>query len=289
MVIKKNISKHLIIGSIIILVSLIANVLFAWTKRIDEPIFFEHFIEEAVYNNNSSFIEIHYITNANDTRKLMNLKFEELSNYIYVEHNNEDNGKYYKHHIAHLQIVFCDEDMKKLEDNKKIVLKNAIAQFSDGKEQAVDIGEIVLLPIDKNKERLRSTMSSSSSNHTSRTSYDINKKIKITKVESEILDEASNIFKVGISAGSDLYSSSKNRESRTKISDIKFPIVAENTLTIDTEAVPDSESFFFCRMLLKLSYEDDDGNSGIIEVLNMRYEPYLSEKNIREYVKSKGE
>lgn len=42
-------------------------------------------------------------------------------------------------------------------------------------------------------------------------------------------------------------------------------------------------------MILKLYYEDLDNNEGTIELLNMRYRPYLSEKDIREYVKSKGE
>lgn len=281
-----NISKHVLIGCVVIIVLLIVNGLYAWRQRIAEPIFFKHYYEEMIHLNKHEFLQIHYITNSNEDRRLTRLEFPEISFPIQVNQYNVDKGKYYNHNTGWMQITLSKEDFNILERDKKIVLDSGTAIFSDGYKQNINVGKLILISEEKDLDRLTATHSMSSSNNTSSTTYNLIEEIEITDMKSEILEYIPNVFKIMIQSD---YNYTSNSKSSILISELKLPIKIQNSLKISSQVNPEINEKIFCRTLLKLYYEDKDKNKGVIDLLNLRYEPYFSEKEIKEYVKSKGE
>jgi hypothetical protein len=281
----ERMAKNVVIGTITIIILLIGNILYANMYKISKPIFFKHYYEDVIYENHSRYLDIHYITNINEKNILMNIKFPEIDNPVYIKYNNEYEGKYYNHQVGKFKFDISKEDFEKQENNI-ITLDDGIATFRDGTTMPINIGKIILYNRynkDEKLDILKNTSSSSSSDQRSSAMYTAKGKVNITKIESQLPKDILDMFKIGISTDDKCH-----EEVMMPIDDVKLPITAYNRLQVFTKA-NNNNGFVFARVLLKLYYEDMDNNEGYIELLNMRYEPHLSDKDIVKYVESIGE
>ena len=166
-----KLNRIMMIAAVLVFVSAIGNVLYAETKKLGEPLMMMHY-DEVVWDEDRDLeLQIHYITNVEDERRLISLDFESLaSNKTMVQQRgvnsftfswqgnqmyNDQVGRYYTMKTAYVQVSLDDQDITALNEEGSIKLSKASAGYSDGSYAVVDVGEMRLLsqPIQDNLVR----------------------------------------------------------------------------------------------------------------------------------------
>ena len=165
----KNINKALKISIALIGLSLIITLLVLSKLKLDKPIFLKNYKEvelmenEEVYSISGFDIELKYIANIKDKRKVSSVTFKEapelnfyasennsmglMSSYDYSNDNIESHGRYGVH------TVFLSLNSQKYdyEFDKELELSEATVTFDDGLTMEVDLGKVILYKYDMDK------------------------------------------------------------------------------------------------------------------------------------------
>ncbi|MCG4579222.1 hypothetical protein [Clostridium cochlearium] len=289
--------KILRFGLIIIVISLIFTVIFASVYKLKNPIFLKMFVEKDVYVNEDSAylngLELKYITNISDNRKVVGINFKEQPNIeIIVSHNpmgyenfsffdnnnsNKQTGDICGRYVVNTIYININKLDKKL---NKIELNNAKVIFDDGSTLDTNIGRIILYRDTNNHEDIVEHISSSgSSDGTSSSDQRFKKDIKLLNVESTLLDDLKDYFDLSI-GNIDYKNIYGTKYEKDKILSIHSKCKTSKSIL---------EEYSFYDINPKLYYEDNKGNRSYIRIYNINHTPYNFDlKGIFRYLKSRG-
>ncbi|CDI48198.1 hypothetical protein BN906_00138 [Clostridium tetani 12124569] len=265
--------------------------------KLKNPVFLKMFVEKYVYvNEDSSFVdglELKYITNISDNRKVIDINFKEQPNIeIIVSHNpmgyenfsffdnnnsNKQIGDIYGRYIVNTIYLNINNLDKKFNE---IELNNAKVSFDDGSTLDSNLGRIILYKDKNNHEDIVEHISSSgSSDGTSSSDKKLKKDIKLLNVESPLLDDLKDYFDISI-----------GEINYKDISGVKY----EKDKVLSTHSkfkTPKSifEEYSFYDINPKLYYEDIKGNKSYIRIYNINHTPYNFDlKGMFKYLKSRS-
>lgn len=302
-----KIQYKLYIGILIIIVSLIGNIIYINSQKLKEPIFFQHYYEDLI-RNQSCYIDINYLTNAEDNVEVISIFLPNINDSLWVKYTNVEKYKYYDKKNAQIEINFYKVE-NEFNKNNKMIIDKAIVTFNNGQKMEVDLGKIIIHK-DENSSHLDQIMTGSSSSGTTKDVYKVDKDIIINSITTDLIEESKGLIKMNIISNSnrDLEMIDKLRNNDEKnaedlidrkiegianipFEDITFPIAVKESLTIYTafDKPNSNKKYNFYRILYAIDYENKDGEKGKNYLLNVNYHPYFSNKDIREFITSRGE
>ncbi len=301
----------LYIGILIIVVSSIINITYLSNLRLDEPVFFKHYYEMLLSKNNNGIIDFYYLTNADDNKRIVEIYFPYINgNKDFIVRNSIDmNYKYYN--VKKFEVIMPLNLDTYSQLGEELNLRDAVVYFSNGNSIKADLGKIIIKKDDNNKKNyLDNVMTSASSNNTSKCIFKVKEPIIINSITTNLLDETKGQIKMKIVADDsndielieDLHGNNpekhelelnkKNKEEVESIvfEDIKLPIPVKSMLNVYTEfnINEKDKQFNFYRVLLTINYETMNGEKGIKRLLNVNYNPFFTDENIRNFLKVRG-
>lgn len=279
-------------GLIIVVICFIINTVYYMHFSLDEVVFLKHYYERDIHD--SSYMNIHFIKNTADNRKIVEIRFPEMSNefasvYLNDFSNGFNNGYYRTEEFAHymyneLMIEFHYNDTNYSEEGNEesIILSKAVIIFNNGDEQEVDIGKIVLHKNMNYYDFLETYSSSSSNDFTSTTIMTPIKDVIIKSIESNLDEEANGFMELTL--------------NDVKIEDINFPLNlnSDDSLVINNKFLyntKDIRKYDVYDIQKRILVTDSEGNKGYETIHNLDYYPieiFLEEKGIVEFLKYRG-
>lgn len=300
----------LYIGILMIIVSSIVNITYLKSQKLDKPVFFEHYYETLVYENDNRTMDFYYLTNADDKTKVVEIYFPDINENIYFAVNNSNVTNYKYYNVTKVNVMMSLDKGTYLQMDKEIVLENAVVYFSNGDNMEVDLGKIVIKKDDYKNTSLDNVMSSVSNTDTSEYIFKAEEPIIINGITTSLLKESKGLIKMKIVADNsddirlieglhgdnpEKYELELNKRNEEEvdyiaIEDIKLPISVKSILNIYTKFNINDEAkrFNFYRVLYSINYENLDGVKGSEKLLNVRYTPYFTDKNIKSFLKTRG-
>lgn len=289
--------KILRFGLFLIVLSLIFTVGFVIIYRLDNPVFLKMYVEEYVSSNKNynmvDRIELKYITNLSDDRKVKDIYFEEEPNIeVLVSHqpfggggfsflNNSNNNQredIYGRYV--LRTLYLKIDLNNIDrENYEIELNNAHIEFNDRSRIDVDLGRIIIYRDERRSNNITSISSSSSSDGTSSFHGNVEKDIELLDIRSPLLEDLKDYLDISI--GDIDY---------REISGIKCK--QNQTLSIYTKfKTPENilGRYTFYDIKPKLYYQDKNGEKAYERIYNIDYTPYdFDLKGIFNYLRARG-
>lgn len=288
--------KILSCGIFFIFLILAFTVVFTLVNRLDEPVFLNMYMEENIYKNPDIYsldnFQLKYITNIGDKRRIIDVYFKEAPD-LQVDvsynpfgftgfsffHNNSDielGDRYWIYSLKtiYLNIFIDDEEFEDIEINE------AVFKFDDGSTLDVNLGRIIFYKDDNIQEDLEHLGSSSSSDGSSRSFYNIKKDIRLINLDSPILEKVKDKIAITI-AGYDY-------------SQIEGVLLEANRRlyvnTIFKEPGDIVEKYTYYSVHPKLYYENSEGETFNVRIYNIHHYPFkFTAREIYDYLKSRGE
>ena len=287
---KNNNQKTLKYGLIVLALSFVISIVIYFQFSIGDVVFLKHYYDVEI--NNSSFLELHFIANADDERQITDINFPQVQdNFAQIEfdhfRNNKGDGYYYNTvKTAHYNynvislVVLVSANSTKLDG--KIVLDKAIVKFNNGDEQEVDIGRIVLYKNIKKTDALDLNYYSSSNNNISIAVMEAQKDFLIENISSYLDKEINSIllFKMNY----------------TPTDELSYPIDIKKGESLSFESQfdfkeDDMSKFNVYEIQKKVAIKDNNKRTSYQNIYNIAYSPidlFLTEKNIMEYLNYRG-
>lgn len=282
----KNISI-LKYGLLIVALCLVMSIIYYMQFPIDEIVFLEHYYEISLYG--SSTRQIHFISNSNDKRKIVDISFPQLpddfadvfSEYFNYGNYRSENFAHYNHNVILLNFVSMN-NYAETEPEKSIFLDKALISFDSGEQQEVDIGKIILRKNIKQSDALNTPHSSVSNNSTSMAVIKSNENIIIEKITSDFLEETKGILQLQL--------------NHVLIDELNYPLIVadKDSLEFDSQFIfnsNDMRKYNVYDIKQRIYLRDGDHNLEYYDFHNLIYEPndlFNTEKVIIKYLKYKG-
>lgn len=292
----RNIKITLRVSGIIILVSFILSIATINYLKLSKPVFFKSYVEADITEGEDRYkllnfdIELKYISNIEDKRKVVGILFDEAPEinfnaseiefefarfYDYSNDNIESHGRYGIH------TVFLNADILENEIliDDKLVLSNATIVFDDGLNMKVDLGKIILNKINVEETPLDNFSTEGSNYGYNRSMFKVKDYIKVSKIYSSLFEDTRELFnfninKTGDIEGRDLiYNKNENLYFVAQFNYIDDPI--KKMYRYDVQP--------------KIYFSDRDGNEYEKRVYNITYYPTFKFYNIYKYLREVGE
>jgi len=286
--------KILKIGIIAILITLIICLGLSLLLKLDKPVVLQSYLEldmplyESGYYGDRQF-ELKYITNANDSRVVDHIEFEEAPELIvYASEYNSIFGMFDTSYIPgevqgpySIRTVAVNISANEIKDPiNEIHLTKAKLHFTEGDIITADIGDIVLYEHNYSDEHLDFFRSNSSSDGTNESQMRVKEDITLLKIESPNLKNVENFieFKIDgvdfrdIAGLKYLKDTTLRVNSKFDVSD--DPSLRYNTYNIDPRLyIEDNEGNVFTYRTNHIFYRNHDYNlKDIIVFLRARGE-----------------
>lgn len=294
MQINKRILK---ISIIIIITTLVLSLGTKFYLHLDEPVFLKSYRQIKLPTNEAGYFEdiefeIRYITNANDSRTVNHIEFEEAPELNVSTSENRARGvfSFYQDNrmpgkvvgTYRIKSIYTWVDAHDVDTNDEIHLTKAKVHFTNGEIIEVDIGDIVLFGYNKNDEYFEFSDGGSSSDGTSSSRMKVKQNISLLKIESPILDEVKNFVEYKI-----------NNVDYDEIEGMKFTSGDYlNTNTIVTIPEDILQRFNTYEIHPMLYFEENDGNIFTYYFYDIDYNKYNFEFKLNEivkYLRARGE
>lgn len=293
----KNIDKALKISTTLIVISFLMSLLILGKLKLDKPVFLKNYKEVEVIENGDSLstlgydIELKYISNREDKRKVSSITFKEepklnfyasennsgglMRFYNYSNDNIENHGRYGVH------TVFLNLNSQNYGYNlsNNIVLSEATITFNDGLTMDVDLGKIILYNNDKNEGPLTSMADINDTSGVSKKGVFVSEYIRVSNVYSPLFSDIGesfnfNINKVGNSESRDtIYNGNENLYFTYKFSNISD--IPMKLYSYDIKPV--------------IYFKDRSEKEYKKRIHNINYNPNFNFYDIYRYLRSKGE
>ena len=275
--------KILLFGMVIIAAVLSTSVWLVTAFRLDQPVFLRYCVEVSAVPARTNIyderlMELKYITNYDDTRKVTGIVFQEAEeiglfateDLLYKKNvfpqpvtqrsSGEDIGRYC------IRIVYVYSVDHYLEDwEGELELHTALITLSDGSTFTVDLGKVLLYSDRAGSDAITMEYASASNTDSSSNGYLIQKNLTVNTIESKLLTEAAPFLGLRINDTNFLDFSPIRLQKGDKLRvDCGFA---------DTEGFVDAYDEYELRP--KLSYTAEDGSTGAIRVYNITKHKYF--------------
>ncbi|WP_411168313.1 hypothetical protein ACH36K_14450 [Clostridium sp. MB05] len=293
----KNIDKALKISITLIVISFLISLLILSKLNLDKPVFLKNYKEVEIIENEGSLstsgydIELKYISNREDKRKVSSITFKEepklnfyasennsgglMRFYNYSNDNIENHGRYGVHTVfLNLNSQNYGYDL-----SNNIVLSEATITFNDGLTIDVDLGKIILYKNDRNEGHLTSMADINDTSGVSKKGIFVSEYIRVSNVYSSLFSEIGeffnfNINKVGnLDSRDTIYNGNENLYFTYKFSDISD--ISMKLYSYDIKPV--------------IYFKDRNEKEYKKRIDNIMYNPNFSFYDIYKYLRVKGE
>lgn len=183
---------------ILIGISWVANTIYAHSKRLDEPIFLDHYIDTTLQED--TYITLYYLTNVNDSTSIPYVNVNGVTAYVVqdVFFNNfgfdnhahvDQNLQTFTHHaLRKIQLELNTFELEDALQDGKFAFNKVEVFFSDGRSITVPIGEITIHDITPDNDVLESLAASSSSDGSSQSMYRAKEDLMIKDISLKYRD-----------------------------------------------------------------------------------------------------
>lgn len=284
------------IALILIVISLVFSIGFAFYLKLDDKVFLKRFSELDIPIIDDTYGEqdftLTYITNINDDNRVLDIFFKEepklrfyaneqgfVGSPFLMFENNPYKGEVYGRYA--IRTVYIRLDGSNIRDKfEKKELNNAQLTLDNGKVINVDIGRIILHGDNKRSEVLTYEGGSSSSDGSASSDLIVYKDITIEKLDSPFMDYIKDIIDL-------------SPRDLMNISGIKYK--AGDKIHIRSEYNDGADLDILSKYTtynnqLRLLYNDDDGNSynSLVHYIDSPAIDF-NFKEIFKYLKARGE
>ncbi|SKC89724.1 hypothetical protein [Maledivibacter halophilus] len=291
--------KILKFGLVLITLSLIFTAGFSLIYSLEKPVFLKMYVEEYTSGDENLSVlenfEVRYITNISDSRKVMEIEFEEEPDievtvshwpkgggmFSFFNNNNYNNQSRDIYGRYALNTIYIDMNLNNIDrEFNETELNNAKVKFNDGSTLDINLGRIIIYKNERKNDYIDSISSGSSSDGTSSFEGRVTKAIKLLEVKSPLLEDLKDYFDLSI--GDTDY---------RKVSGVKYE--KDKSLAINAKFIAPKDivsKYTFYDIKPKLYYEDIEGNISYTRIYNINYTPYdFDLKGIFNYLRARGE
>lgn len=217
----RNIKTALRISGIMILVSFILSIATTNYLKLSKPVFLKNYVETDISEGADKYkllnfdIELKYISNIEDKRKVVGIIFDEAPEinfkasetefefarfYDYSNDNIESHGRYGIH------TVFLNVDIseQKIEIDDKLVLSKATVVFDDGLNMKIDLGRIVLNKNNISETPLENSGVEGSNYGYSKSIFWTKEYIQVDNIYSLLFEDTRDLFDFNINKTGDI-------------------------------------------------------------------------------------
>lgn len=297
-----NIKTALKISGTLILLSFLLSISILYYLKLDNPVFLKSYKDIEVVENEGNYItsgydiEIKYIANIEDNRKVSSIVFKEAPNlnfyvsenspmgmvqfFDYSNDNIESHGRYGIHTV--LLNLNSHNYGNDLDDD--IVLREATVTFNDGFTMDVDLGKLVLYKYKSPQENLDNEVLhghsiESSSDGISKSGFYVKKYIQVSDIYSKLFEHTRDLFDFNINKIGGL----ENRDLIYNANDNLY-------FTSQFNFIDDPERKLYSYDIRPVIYfKDRDGKEYEKRVYNMTYKPLFNFIDIYKYLRETGE
>jgi hypothetical protein len=252
--------------------SWVGNVWYYDSTQLEEPLFLKHYITVNGYQ--SDMLELVYFENRRGSSKVTSVRIEELP---WVRFHLHPENNYAHQMMMKATGIWMSEDIETM-DKTPITIREVTVYFSEGEPRKVPIGEISL-EWEERGEVLSHNWGSSSSDGTGSSSLLLNEAASLEKIELTHQDKIEPWLTVNMSGRA--------------IEHLNMPVrfLKGNSLSVDYKwSIPDQApaAFDIYQVKLRLYFKTEDGRS-VLEEIPINHNTYISEKQLRRFVRSGGE
>lgn len=298
----RNIKTALKISSVMIFISLILSISIVYYLKLDKPVFLKSYQDVEVMQNDLDYlntyydIEIKYIANSEDKRKVSSIVFKEAPElYFYVSENNpiglvqfydysNDNISNYGRYGIHTVFLNLKLQSSVYNLDEDIILKEATIRFDDGLTMDVDLGKLVLYKHDSSKEKINDEVlheqrTETSTNGMSKSGFYVNKYIQVSDVYSKSFEYTRDLFDFNI-----------NKTGELEDQNLIYNANENLYFTYQVKDIDDPEKKLYSYNIKPIIYfKDRSGKEYTKRINTINYSPNFNFSDIYKYLKQKGE
>lgn len=290
--------------------SWIVNSYYAHSKRLDEPIFLDHYIDQSVFDD--SYLTLYYLTNINDASHVSHVNFGGITGYVArdeffydfgfgFDENEVDSDIQTFTHYA-LRSIQIDLNSFELEDvlneDDELIIHEMELFFSDGRDITVPIGEVVLHLPYQIENVLNQPWTSSSNDNSSIFSFSAEESLTIDSItfnfDEVIKDQvfikidSMNTVSVPSQTQPDLLDNNWSRLPGIEIRDFKFPyeLKKDEGFKLYTQISPNFAGSLESSILITGSTESGKPFTSYSLINNQQ--PYLEQKDVDRLIQERG-
>ncbi|MDY2631289.1 MULTISPECIES: hypothetical protein [unclassified Clostridium] len=288
----RNIKTALKISGSLILLSFILSISIIYYLKLDNPVFLKNYIDvnyyeyENMYTLSGFDIELKYIANIEDKRKVVSVIFEEapeLNFYasengkkgaIQLYENTNDNIESYGRYGIHTVFLNFNLPKEGYKLDETIKLSKAKVKFDDELVLDVDLGKIILSKINKEASPLERPSLTGSSDGYSQLFFWVKDYIQVSKIYSQLFEDTRDLFDFNINKVGDIeerdliYNKGDNLFFTSQFNNIDDPI--KKLYTYDIKPI--------------MYFKDRMGKEYEERIYNITYNPYFTFYNIYRYL-----
>ncbi len=288
----------------LIAVSWVLNSIYAHSKRLDEPIFLDHYVETFAQEYNQ--FTFYYLTNKNDRSSPTFVTIGDITGYVeqaqhiptnfFDDFNTDHDVQTFTHHVLRRIDVTLPE-LNAIIQEETFSFKEMEVAFSDGRQILAPIGEVVVHAHYPDDDPLDSWTSSSSNTGKSQFTYKAEEALAIEDVMlhfEEILQEdllikmRSSNEKIRNEDITDAMDDYWGKLSGIDVREIEFPYELEKdeTLILYTQIPPDFPALL--EPLIALSGITESGRP-FTHYTGFNSQPYLEQADVNRIIEQKKE
>lgn len=253
--------------------SWVGNVWYYQSMQLEKPIFLKHYI--IVNGNQSDWIELTYLENKKEGRKVTGIRLEELP---MLRFQIDPHPNSYRHQVLGKAYGEWRTEEAGQMEKVPVTIKEATVYYSEGQPEKVPIGEINVL-WEQRESLLETSSSRGSSDGTGQYSVTVKQPLTLEQVEYSFSDRLSSMFELTM-------------EGRDEpIPQLPIRLTAGDPLTFNYKwTIPEETpaAFEVYKAYILLTFKTEDGRT-VNDRIPINFNLYLSEKQIKWMVHSGGE
>lgn len=297
-----RVKNALKISGILILISFFISILIVSYLKLDNPVFLKSYKDIEIMESEGTFrtsgydIEIKYIANIEDKRKVSSIVFKDAPNlnfyasedrpmgivgfYNYSNDNIEGYGRYGVHTV----FINLDSYNYEYDLDYYIVLSEATVIFDDGFTMDVDLGNLVLYKYESSKENLENEILNlyrleSSGDGISKSGFYVKEYIQVENIYSKLFEDTRDSITFNINKSGGI----EDRDLIYNANDNLYFVSQFNN-------IDDQERKLYSYDIRPIIYfKDKNGKSYEKRVDNVNYNPIFNFYDIYKYLKEVGE
>lgn len=290
------------ISGTLILLSFLISISIIYYLKLDNPVFLKSYKDIEVVENEGNYItsgydiEIKYIANIEDNRKVSSIIFKDAPNLnFYVSENSpmgigqfynysNDNIEGYGRYGIHTVFLNLNSHNYGYDLNDDIVLREATVTFNDGLTMDVDLGKLVLYKYKSPQENLVDEVLYGqnidiSSEGISKSGFYVEKYIQVSDIYSKLFEDTRDLFDFNI-----------NKTGSIEDRDLIYNANDNLYFTSQFNFIDDPERKLYSYDIRPIIYfKDRDGKEYEKRVYNLTYNPSFNFNDIYKYLIETGE
>ncbi|WP_028610068.1 hypothetical protein [Paenibacillus harenae] len=253
--------------------SWVGNVWYYQSMQLEKPVFLKHYM--ILNGNQSDWIELTYLENKKEGRKVTGIQLEELP---MLRFQIDPHPNSYRHQVLGKAYGEWRTEEAGQMVKAPVKIKEATVYYNEGQPEKVPIGEINVV-WEKREGLMETSSSRGSSDGTGQYSVTVKQPLTLEQVDYNFSDRLSTMFELSMA------------ERDEPISQLPIRLAAGDPLTFNYKwTIPEEApaAFEVYKAYILLTFKTEDGRM-VYDRIPINFNLYLSEKQIKWMVRSGGE